>query len=65
MDDLFTDDPLFTTALNDWYDRQQEQWLEAIAIPDSTEALALAQAEADWEEMRDYYHHAYLSSERY
>ncbi len=51
--------------LNSWYDRQQQQWLEAIAQPDSREALALAQAEADWESERDYYHHAYLSSERY
>jgi hypothetical protein len=64
MDDLLTD-PLVTTALNDWYDRQQQQWLEAIAIPESPEALALAQAQADWESKRDYYHHAYLNTERY
>lgn len=64
MDDLLTD-PLLIAALNDWYDQQQEQWLEAIAQPEFSEALALAQALADWESERDYYHHAYLSSERY
>lgn len=64
MDDLLTD-PVAISALNSWYDQQQQQWLEAIAQPDSREALALAQAEADWESERDYYHHAYLSTERY
>ena len=47
MDDLLTD-PVAISALNSWYDQQQQQWLEAIAQPDSREALALAQAEADW-----------------
>jgi len=58
-------DPIAVADLNAWYDQQQQQWLSAIKREDSPEALALAQAEADWEAKRDYYHHAYLSAERY
>lgn len=64
MDNLLTDSQT-VADLNSWYDQQQQQWLVAIAQPNSREALALAQAEADWEAERDYYHHAYLSAERY
>lgn len=56
---------LAVNDLNAWYNQQQQQWLAAIQQEDSLEALALAQAEANWESERDYYHHAYLSSERY
>lgn len=59
MNDLLTD-PLTVNDLNTWSDQQQQQWLAAIQQEGSPEALALAQAEANWESERDYYHHAYL-----
>lgn len=57
--------PLQKAELSSWFDLLEQQWLAAIQRPESAEAIALALAEAAWEQERQYYHDAYLYSDRY
>ncbi|KAB8313926.1 hypothetical protein SD81_040930 [Tolypothrix campylonemoides VB511288] len=56
--------PLQKAELSSWFDLLEQQWLAAIQRPESAEAIALAEAEAAWEQERQYYHDAYLYSDR-
>ncbi|WP_460207998.1 hypothetical protein [Scytonema sp. NUACC21] len=55
--------PLQKADLSRWFDQLEQQWLTAIEQPESAEAIALAEAEAAWEQERQYYHDAYLYSD--
>lgn len=57
--------PLQKAELSNWFDQLEQQWLAAIQQPKSAEAIALAEAEAAWEQERQYYHDAYLYSDCY
>ena len=57
--------------LNFYYDIQQQEWLEAIETitenldENSSEVIALLEAEDRWETERDYYHLQYYESDRF
>ncbi len=57
--------PLQKAELSNWFDLLEQQWLAAIQQPESAEAIALAEAEAAWEQERQYYHDIHLYSDCY
>ncbi|HEY9693713.1 MAG TPA: hypothetical protein V6D15_16025 [Oculatellaceae cyanobacterium] len=54
--------------LNNWYDKQQVEYLKKIAEPESIESQELdyyAAMYGSWEAEKDYYSHAHMQCDRY
>lgn len=52
------------TALNQWYDQLDSQWLTAIDDPESPEYQALVEMEARMLAEQEYYHDQFLYADR-
>ncbi|MBE9224755.1 hypothetical protein IQ264_04645 [Phormidium sp. LEGE 05292] len=52
------------TALNQWYDELDSQWLTAIDDPQSPEYQALVEMEAQMLAEQEYYHDQFLYADR-
>lgn len=52
------------TALNQWYDELDSQWLAAIDDPQSPEYQALVEMEARMLAEQEYYHDQFLYADR-